>query len=213
MQVEYIHGLIIKDMFPNETLDLSEYRNYFKRDSEYKLIGWGYDTKTFDYARDDLFLVPTKDVTLNAIWTEKEYCISYYDPTTGKKLFDDQYVKKDAQITDKTPVKSDQKFLGWRYSSTAPPLFDFVPGQKFTATRNISLYAVFEEKDEGIPAGFYAVIYDPTLGTGGPGRVLYDVKDTYPCAPTLEPTSKDYKFLGWCSEGENSDEVNFNAGQ
>ncbi|MBQ6661110.1 MAG: InlB B-repeat-containing protein [Lachnospiraceae bacterium] len=205
--------VIIKDMFPNETLDLSEYRNYFKRDSEYKLIGWGYDTKTFDYARDDLFLVPTKDVTLNAIWTEKEYCISYYDPTTGKKLFDDQYVKKDAQITDKTPVKSDQKFLGWRYSSTAPPLFDFVPGQKFTATRNISLYAVFEEKDEGIPAGFYAVIYDPTLGTGGPGRVLYDVKDTYPCAPTLEPTSKDYKFLGWCSEGENSDEVNFNAGQ
>ncbi|AEC01562.1 InlB B-repeat-containing protein [Parasphaerochaeta coccoides] len=174
--------------------------------SGYFFAGWNTeaDGSGTQYAAGDTFMIPGQDVTLYAIWVEKnQYSISFdASGATGGSSPGRMYAHEGSQLTlpgNGTLEKSGYFFAGWnteidgsRDSYAAGDSF-VIPGQ------DVTLYAIWVENQ-------YSVSFDGNGATSGdePERVVTykGCKVTLPTPGTLE---KDiHYFYGWNTEIDSS---------
>ena len=107
-------------------------------------------------------------------------------------------------LSSTIPYRFNYEFLGWSASSSATTA-TYTAGGSYTGNSSVILYAVWKYK----PAT-YTVSYDANSGTGAPGRQTktYDVTLTL---TTIQPTRKNYLFLGW-SKDRNATSASYSAG-
>lgn len=107
-------------------------------------------------------------------------------------------------LSSTIPYRFNYEFLGWSVSSSATTA-TYTAGGSYTGNVSVTLFAVWRYK----PAT-YTVSYDANGGTGAPGRQTktYDVTLTL---TTIQPTRKNYLFLGW-SKDRNATSASYTAG-
>ena len=144
----------------------------------------------------------TGSTTLFAIWAESgtTYYTVTYDGLGGSPVPDTQKGTGTFTIHWTNPSREGYQFKGWtdvKNSSTAK----YSPGGTFTPTKNVTLYAAWEE--------WYTVTYNELGGTGAPpqqegsGDIVLS---------SVEPTRAGYTFIGW-SEQPNGYSPDFLAGE
>lgn len=107
-------------------------------------------------------------------------------------------------LSSSVPYRFNYEFVGWSTSSSAT-VATYNAGASYTGNVSVTLYAVWKYK----PAT-YTVGYDANGGTGAPGRQTktYGVTLTL---TTIQPTRKNYLFLGW-SKDRNATSASYTAG-
>ncbi len=132
---EKIHGkpLVIASFFPTKT--------------GYTFLGWAYspDALTPDFKAGDLYREEA-DVTLYAVWTAKEYTVTY--DANGGTLAPGAQKKPHGATLTLVNVKPEYKgyvFIGW---STAPDgtTVEYLPGDLYNDDADLTLYATWCEE-------------------------------------------------------------------
>lgn len=127
----------------------------------YVFLGWNEnkDAKKADpdYAANSKHIGKDKDITLYAIWKEKdtnEYSITYLPNTTdvvsnmpGVQVIE---IGKNATISTTVPVRAGYKFLGWSTQEGATtPDESYKGGSTYSDGKDLVLYAVWEKDNSG----------------------------------------------------------------
>lgn len=171
----------------------------------YDFLGWS-ESPTAVVAAYEAGESYTKngDVTLYAVWKQKEYKITY-DMNGGSGNISDQTKKhgEDISLSIVSPTKSRYVFEGWatnRYAEKA----EYALGELYKKDEAITLYAVWSPEK-------YTVTYDPNGGmiTISSSTKIYGeaLKLT-----TLKPYREGYDFLGW-STSASAVNVEYNSGE
>ena len=142
----------------------------------YKFLRWNLDGKAYDFSREI-----TKDITLTAIWQEKEKVVVSFDSDGGEKLDKLNSYKGEKVGTLPIPKKDGYIFDGW-YEN------DVKYTENAIINEDITLKAKWILKEE------VTITFD-----SGTGEKLEDKKlfkgDKVGTLPTLE--REGYDFLGW----------------
>ena len=180
------------------------------REGPYLFLGWNPDPDPDDGMPS---LLPgqsytvSEDITLYAVWQ--------YLPSTPCRITYDANANGDQSASAPLPQfaafgSSIQLcntgatwddlhiFLGW---NTDPDPDDgmpsFLPGQKYTVTGDVTLYAIWQIA----PVLTYRVSYDPLPGTGGPDTQFQSEKRTLTLSPVL-PAYEAHRLAGWRSSAD-----------
>lgn len=147
-------------------------------------------------------------ITLNAIWTTKNYYIFYYynGGTTGPNT----QIKISGNVIELSsviPVKEGCRFLGWAIREDGDVVYQ--PGDLYTEDASINLYAQWEQYS-------FTISYDPNVPEGVTATVKNMPEDgiklywgTY-IIPDVTPTLSNYTFTGWATEPDG--EIQYNIG-
>lgn len=157
------------------------------------------------------------DVTLYAVWQygggttptpppSSQYYYVYYNanggvgaPGNGSAQSGTTYC-----ISPTEPTRSGYTFKGWSESSYASsPTYNWSQGtssgplyDRFTITRNMYLYAVWDDDGGGSTPSSLSVTYHDNGGSGGPGTEYGTYGEVYFISAT-EPSRSGYEFVGW----------------
>ena len=165
--------------------------------SGYTFLGWNPISSASGpvYYAGDTYMA-NSDILLYAVWQENVvipqiYTVAYYgNGGTGAPGSQTKTENVTLILSDKVPVRSNYRFLGWSTdaSATVPT---YMPGSSYTANANLFLYAVWEYDPE-----VYSIWYDANGGTGAPDsqRKTYGVDLVL---SQVTPTRDKYNFLGW----------------
>lgn len=160
----------------------------------YEFLGWNLksDAKNGDstYAKGKQYCGQKGDITLYAIWKEKEkdvveknYTI-FYKPNTSDVItgMPDDFttsIENDATIASNKPIRNGYTFLGWSTDATAgdgDPAF--APGSNYNARKDLTLYAIWKQNgnkptptptdpDPGLPSNPATGVANYLLPLGG----------------------------------------------
>ena len=175
----------------------------------YTFLGWStnYNAKTAQYRPGESIKLYS-DITLYAIWSRNTYTLKYNEngggysnnpPSSLTKYYGDSFT-----VTSICPKRTGYTFLGWSTSSTATKA-TYKSGNTITATKNMTLYAVWQIKK-------FNVCYDVKGGTGGPVTTPINIEygTTY-TIPATVPTKPGHTFHGW-STSSAATAVNYKPG-
>ena len=177
---------------PGEKLNL---KGYIEKRDEYYIKGWGENRTDVLYAKDCDFTMPSRDITLYAIWDKKKFDINYHDGFTGTILFTEN-VYADALITDRVVEVGGYSFTGWTkqagFAVDVKP--EYKSGDSVFLKDNLDLYACYDTIDN--TGKVFRIVYNPNGGTGGPGTIDYDPSRSV-WVSRVAPERTGYVFAGW----------------
>jgi len=197
--------------------DLREYTVHYVEDRGYTRDGYnfkGYNTASngsgTQYSVGQAIYV-LGNMTLYAQWEEKPivvYSITYHPNTgTGAVTIYDFIVENTVHyVQNQGYTKDGYNFIGYNTASNGSGTHYNI-GQSFIVTRNMTLYAQWEEK----PIVTYRITYHPNGGNGN--IVNVDVPAGTPYAIMSQGyTRDDYNFSGY-NTATNGTGVHYNVGQ
>jgi uncharacterized repeat protein (TIGR02543 family) len=149
---------------------------------------------------------------LYAVWQDNSPVISYQvmlDTTGGSASIHSVNSDEHGIVTlpSEKPVKDGYTFLGWAEDPESG-VVKHQPGETFTLTNDMKLYAVWEAVKPAVQA---SLIFDANGGTGGPTSIKANVDGTV-TIPTLIPVRNGYKFLGWSADAKGT-KATYSPGQ
>ena len=151
--------------------------------SGYRFVEW--TLETYSYQIDGTF-----EMKLNAVWSEKEYTISY-DLNDGKVATNNpvEYGIEDETFTLVNPTKTGYTFIGWTGTGL----------DGLTMTVTIEKGSVGDRSYEANwQANTYTLTFDANGGTVDPTSITVTYDQDY-TVPT--PTRDGYTFHGWKFNG------------
>lgn len=189
-----------------EQYSASQHRKYSHcTDCDTTIGSVSYENHTFTSSTSNGQVVSTCSLCGYTKTTAQTYTISY-NANGGSNAPASQTKVHGVTLTlsSTIPYRFNYEFLGWSASSSATTA-TYTAGGSYTGNSSVILYAVWKYK----PAT-YTVSYDANSGTGAPGRQTktYDVTLTL---TTIQPTRKNYLFLGW-SKDRNATSASYSAG-
>ena len=189
-----------------EQYSASQHRKYSHcTDCDTTIGSVSYKNHTFTSSTSNGQVVSTCSLCGYTKTTAQTYTISY-NANGGSNAPASQTKVHGVTLTlsSTIPYRFNYEFLGWSASSSATTA-TYTAGGSYTGNSSVILYAVWKYK----PAT-YTVSYDANSGTGAPGRQTktYDVTLTL---TTIQPTRKNYLFLGW-SKDRNATSASYSAG-
>ena len=159
-----------------------------------------------------------KNVTLYALWYEKQYSIVYHDGFTGETMFSDP--KEQVVHAYRTPNAvyiPNLTFAGWTEEWQGGEVLPLVENGCYTSDQllmkagsntilqmppkhanTIQVYSIYERNDKNA----YSVIYHPYQGSGGPGIVNYTSAGVKKLSDE-HPTLNDHVFYQWTKYPES----------
>ncbi len=126
----------------------------------YIFNGWAIDgSEDIVYSSGDIYK-ENKTLYLHAIWTAKTYTLSYH-ANGGVNAPDNQIKTHDINvfISDTIPMKDNCIFIGWSNTLNAKHAL-YYSGDIFEENSNVTLYAIWEEKERNIGLGNFKKIFD-----------------------------------------------------
>ncbi|WEV53007.1 InlB B-repeat-containing protein [Bifidobacterium sp. ESL0704] len=158
--------------------------------THHKFAGWFENGSAFD------FTTPiTKDVTLQAHWTEITHTVTF-DPNGGKLADAATQTVNDGDKATKPadPTNDCYTFAGW-YENGSKTAFDFTK----PITKDVNLQAHWTASD-------CTVTFDANGGkfTDGTNKKTVKVNKGQTTTPLADPTRDGYAFDGWYEQGANT---------
>ena len=171
--------------------------------SGYNFVGWS--KKENGNILTDSNTKITKNLNLYAIWTKKDFTITYdLNGGTSPNINSASVAYKDTYIvSNEKPVKAGYLFKGWRqndnYSSNETDI-NYKPNDTITVTKDITLKAIYEP-------GVYTITLDNQNANVAGSKSLVEYYDSRICTDknicntsqvTIErPSKTGYKFKGY----------------
>lgn len=135
------------------------------------------------------------DVTLYAVWQIITYTITYNaNGGTGAPNTQTKEYGKTVALSATRPTRDGHVFQGW--STANDTTAEYQPGANYTASANVTLYAVWKIIT-------YTISYDANGGSGAP----QDHTKTWGVAINLsatKPTRQGYTFQGWATSSSGN---------
>lgn len=140
----------------------------------YRFLGWSespYATSADYVAGDEIYI--SDNNTLYAVWEADAYTVTY-NANGGSGVPSSQTVTGGTSLTLSSivPERFPYTFLGWSTSSSASSA-TYKPGDSFTISSNLTLYAVWQEAN-AIYSGVVNSIFNHAISFGG-GYVFYSL--------------------------------------
>lgn len=158
--------------------------------SGYTFKGWYLNSVEYNFNSK-----VTKDITLKAKWEENKVTVVKYTVTFDSKGGDTiktQTVDANAKaIEPNEPTREGYIFKGWYLGTTK---FDF----NSKVTKNITLVAKWEEKEEVVGIISYVVTFN---SNGGSDVASQEVEENKLATKPENPTRTGYTFKGWYLDG------------
>lgn len=166
---------------PNSTFTLSGY----------EFAGWNTnaDGSGVSYTNGQN-ITPSGDMTLYAQWKKKEvYYTITFDSNGGSGSMSSKTVSAGTSfyLPINTFTRSGYEFVGWNTNADGSGV-SYTNGQRITPSRNITLYAQWEE--------VYTITFDSNGGRGSMSPIFTEV-GTSITLPTNTFTRNGYVFIGW----------------
>ena len=141
------------------------------------------------------FIMPSRDVVINPVYTEI-YTVTY-NANGGIGAPDAQEKLSGVNLTlsNAIPVYTNRTFNGWNTAADGSGT-DYASGQSYTANANLNLYAKWITSE-------YTVSYNANGGIGAPANQTKIYGEALTLSST-EPTFANYTFLGWNTEMDGS---------
>ena len=127
----------------------------------YTFLGWGLsgnDTYV-SYKPGDIFTA-NASITLYAVWVKNSYTITF-DANGGSEAPEPQTKTfgENLTLSLKIPTRANYVFLGWATDSTSKSVV-YAPGATYTAEEDVTLYAVWQERNYDFSASDLTVTPD-----------------------------------------------------
>lgn len=145
------------------------------------------------------FVGITNNCTINAVWTPKDYTLTFLDENEQPFANNTQRVSFDQKIEKinvTAPEKDGYKFISWISKDDKLPLDD---GAFWNVASDTNFYARYIPEAEENGQKNYTISYD--LNGGLRGAKTYTFKETDTELSLPEPTRHGYDFEGWQING------------
>ncbi|MBO4855261.1 InlB B-repeat-containing protein [Candidatus Saccharibacteria bacterium] len=136
----------------------------------------------------------TKATTLYAVWSEKNYTITYNaNGGTGAPAVQTNKYSVGTKISSTKPTRAYYTFKGWSTNKNATTA-QYTGNDTYTGGVSITLYAIWEENTR-------TITYDANGGTGAPAAQSAKVNTAITISST-EPVWDNHIFLGWATDAD-----------
>ena len=162
----------------------------------YDFIGWATSWDNKIYHPGDTIKININDaINFYAQWKAHNYSIRFIDPSKESNNLPDGGTApygSDYTISDRIPTRRGYSFIGWSVEENGQ--VQYLPGETFKITSDISFYAQWKANDYSIK------FIDPSKeGEGIPDTVIISYGSDY-TIPDQAPTRNGYDFNGWAVE-------------
>ncbi|USG66548.1 InlB B-repeat-containing protein [Brevibacillus ruminantium] len=189
---------------------------------DYTFAGWNTqaDGDGTRYAPGDTFPMGTEDVTLYAMWREKQtphptptYTVTYHDngATSGNVPIDSNDYEEGTTVTvlrnSGDLSKEDYTFAGWNTQADGGGT-RYAPGDTFPmGTEDVTLYAMWRAKQTPHPTPTYTVTYHDNGATSGNVPIDSNEYEEGTTVTVLRNSGdlsrEDYTFAGWNTQADS----------